>query len=484
MKSSKTILSSIIWKMLERISAMLISLMTSIVLSLLLDPSEHGLLGMVTVFVTISQIFVTSGLGSALIQKKDADELDFSSMFWLNLVISVFLYLMVFIAAPFIADFFGYPVLSSILRVIALQIIIAGIYSIQGAYISRNMLFKNYFLSTLVGKVISGVVGVVLAFGGAGVWALVFQHLSLIFIETLVIWFYVRWRPTFVFSLQRVKKLYSFAWKIMVMSFFLQITDNVRNLIIGKKYTSSDLGFFNKGKMIPNTIIENVSTALGTVMLPVLSEKQDDLELIKKGCRRWIDTFAYAMFPLFCGIAVTANNMIWILYRDKWLPAVFFLQICCAQYASGIVEVPVRRTLEALGRADQCLIMQIIKSVISVGILLATFTYSVKAIAWGALLGAVINVIISMVYAHVYLKYTPLELLSDILPALLLSASMGVCVYLVSIIIKSNLFCLIVQVIVGAGIYLALSVLTKNKSFTFCLSLMKSFIKKKPEEKA
>ena len=143
-----------------------------------------------------------------------------------------------------------------------------------------------------------------------------------------------------------------------------------------------------------------------------------------------------------------------------------------------------RRTLEALGRADQCLIMQIIKSVISVGILLATFTYSVEAIAWGALLGAVINVIISMLYAHVYLKYTPIELLSDILPALLLSASMGVCVYLVSIIIKSHLLCLVVQVITGVGVYLALSVLTKNKSFTYCLSLLKSFKKKKPEERA
>ena len=355
----KNIVNNIAWKFLERGASLAVTFVVNILLARLLDPSDHGLLAMVSVFVTIFQLFVTAGFGTALVQKDDADTLDFSSVFWLNLLFSAILYAILFIAAPFIAEYFGFSVLSPILRVLGIQIIICAVNSIQCAYISRNMLFKNYFLSTLLGKILSGIIGIAFAYYGFGVWALVAQSLALVAVETAVLWFRVKWRPTLEFSWKRGKALFAFAYKVTLAYLILTITDQFRNLIIGKRYTSEDLAFYDKGVLFPNCITTNISTALSAVMYPVLASKQDNSNSSLNACRKWVALFSYCMFPILTGLSVVGSVLIPLLLTSKWEPAIPYLRFACGIYATWVIEVPIRNTIETTGRADVCLKMQI-----------------------------------------------------------------------------------------------------------------------------
>ncbi len=475
---SKSIISNIIWKFLERGSSVAVTLLVNILLVRLLDPSVHGLLAMVSVFVTISEIFVTAGLGSALIQKKDADTLDFSTIFWLNLMVSAALYILLFFASPWISGYFGYSELSLILRVLSVKIIISGINSIQCAYISRNMMFRHYFFSTLSGKILSGIIGISLAFCGAGVWALVVQSLSISLVETIVLWFRVKWRPTLQFSWQCGKSLYTFAYKVMFTSFVESITDQLRSLIIGKRYSSVDLAYYNKGVLFPNSLTSNVTSALSAVMYPVLANKQDDLEQVRVGCRRWISVFAYCMFPILTGFAATAKTLIPVLLTEKWIASVPYLQIACGIYAAWVVEVPIREAIKSIGKSGVCLRIQIIKAALSLCSLIAAQQFGVMAIAITALGCAFVNVLISTFFGWKYLGYSPKMLLRDVMPSLLLCTAIAICVISLQLIIPYRFACLCVQIVVGVGICWLGSVLTKNNAYRFLISLLKSKLKR------
>lgn len=470
---SKSIISNIIWKFLERGSSVAVTLLVNVLLARLLDPSIHGLLAMVSVFVTISEIFVTAGLGSALIQKKNADTLDFSTIFWLNLMVSAALYILLFVASPWISDYFGYSELNLILRVLSLKVIISGVNSVQCAYISRNMMFRHYFFSTLSGKILSGIIGVGLAFCGAGVWALVAQSLSITLVETIVLWFRVKWRPTLQFSWNRGKSLYAFAYKIMFTSFVETITDQLRSLIIGKRYSSVDLAYYNKGALFPNSLTTNVTSALSAVMYPVLVNRQDDLEQVRAGCRRWISVFAYSMFPILTGFAATAKTLIPVLLTEKWTASVPYLQIACGIYAAWVIEVPIREAIKSIGKAGVCLRIQIIKTALSLVSLLAVQRFGVMAIAITTLGCAFVKVLISTIFGWRYLGYSPKMLMQDILPPLLLCITMAICVSLLTLIIYNRFVCLCVQVIVGAGVYWLGSILTENSTYRYLISLVR-----------
>lgn len=479
--SKKSVVKNISWKLFERGASIAVTFAVTIVLARILNPSDFGLAAIVTVFVTISTIFVTSGLGSGLIQKKDADTLDFSSIFWMNLGVSVFLYLILFLIAPLISEFYGYPQLSLMLRVLSLRILVSAINSIQCAYISKNMMFQYYFFSTLSGKITSGILGIIMALLGFGVWALIVQSLSVIIFETCVLWVKVKWRPKKVFSLERARSLYSFAWKIMLMSFVEVISDQLRNLFIGKKYSSEDLAFYDKGALFPNNIITNIASSLSAVMFPVLSNTQDDIGQALSICRRWLGIFAYCIYPILVGMVIVAEPFITILLTEKWLPSVPYLHLACGVYAVWIIEVPIRETIKSMGYADICLKMQIIKMVFSLVVLLVVIDYGVMAIAVSALVSGIFNIVISAYYGNKYVGYRPLQLFKDIFPTLVINLLMGVCVYLVSLIKIQVVFSLVLQVISGFLTYLVVSVISKNKNFSYCIQLVQVILRRKKQ---
>ena len=294
---NKTI-SGLFWKFGERITAQLVTFVVSIVLARLLSPKEYGAIALITVFITISNVFVDSGFSSALVQKKNADDVDFSTVFYFNVAFSAVLYLIVFLISPFVASFYDMPELCSALRVLGISILIYGLKSVQQSYVSRHMIFKKFFFATIGGTLASAIIGIVMAYFGFGVMALVAQHLSNVFIDTIILWITVKWRPKKAFSFEKLKVLFSFGWKILVSSLIDTVYTNIRQLIIGKLYSKNDLAYYNKGKSFPVLIVDNINTTIDSVMLPSMASVQTDVSRLKNLTRRSIKISSYIMCAL------------------------------------------------------------------------------------------------------------------------------------------------------------------------------------------
>ncbi len=473
-----TVISNLVWRFAERCGAQLVSFIVSIVLARILAPEDYGTIALVTVFTAILQVFVDSGLGTALIQKKDADEIDFSSVFYFNFVVCLILYLGMFAAAPFIADFYGDVTLVPVIRILSLTIVISGVKGIQQAYVSRNMLFKRFFFSTIGGTIFSAVLGIAMAYAGFGIWALVAQQLSNTFIDTLILWITVRWRPTKSFSWTRLKYLLSFGWKLLVSSLLDTAYNNLRNLIIGKMYSSSDLAFYNQGDKFPKVIVTNINASIDSVLLPTMSSAQDDKERVKQMTRRAIKTSTYVMAPLMMGLAFCAEPIVSLVLTDKWLPCVPFLRIFCITYMFWPVHTANLNAINAMGRSDWFLRLEIIKKIMGMTILLSTMWFGVMAMAYSLLLSSVLSQIINSWPNRKLLGYGYLEQVRDFAPGILLAVIMGICVYFISFLHLSTVVTLLIQFIGGAAIYIGVSAILKLEEFEYLLGMVKSFLKK------
>ena len=276
----QNVFSNVIWRFAERTGAQLVGFIVSIVLARILSPSDYGIVALVSVFTTIMQVFVDTGLGNALIQKKDADDVDFSTVFYTNIAFCLVLYLIIFISAPLIAKLYNNEALTAVTRVLGLTIVISGVKNVQQAYVSRKMIFKKFFFATLVGTIGAGVLGITLAINGAGVWAVVAQQIFNLTVDTIILWITVKWRPKKFFSFTRLKELFSYGWKLLVSSIIDTVYNNVRQLIIGKFYSSSDLAYYNKAKQFPELIVNNVNTSIDSVLLPTMSREQENKEKV------------------------------------------------------------------------------------------------------------------------------------------------------------------------------------------------------------
>ena len=306
----KKTVGGFLWRLAERMGAQGVSFVVTIVLARLLLPEDYGTVALITVFITILNVFVDSGLGNALIQKKDADDLDFSSVFFFNIAVALVLYAGMFFAAPLIAKFYDKPELVALTRVISLTMLIASVKNVQQAYVSRNLLFKRFFFATLGGTLFSAGLGIYIAYKGGGAWALVAQSLSNAAIDTLILWITVKWRPKLMFSFGRLKGLWSYGWKLLVSSLIDNGYNQLRTLIIGKVYTNADLGFYNKARNFPQMIITNINSAIDSVLLPSMSKVQDSKETVKSMTRRSMKTSIFVMAPLLIGLAACGKSAI------------------------------------------------------------------------------------------------------------------------------------------------------------------------------
>ena len=484
MIEQKTVFSNFIWRFLERCGAQLITFIVSIVLARILDPIIYGTVAIVTVITTILQVFVDSGLGNALIQKKDADDIDFSTVFYFNIVICILLYAILFFVAPLISSIYEMPELTDIIRVLGLTLIISGVKNIQQAYVSKNMLFKKFFFSTLGGSIVSGVVGVLMAIWGYGVWALVAQNLVILAMGTIILWFTVKWRPKLVFSWKRLKGLFSYGWKLLASSLIDTVYNNIRPLIIGYKYTTSDLSFYNKGKQFPTIIVTNVNSSIDSVLLPAIAKEQDDRTQVKRMMRRAIKTSSFIMWPLMVGLGVCAEPIVRLLLTEKWLSCVPFLRIFCFTFAFYPIHTANLNAIKAIGRSDIFLKLEIAKKVIGMALLLSSMWFGVMAMAYTLLISAVVSSIINAFPNRKLLKYSYFEQIKDILPSVILSAVMGVAVYCINFIPVHDMLKLCIQVPLGVAIYVIGAKVFKLESFTYILNMLKGvFHKKSTKEK-
>ncbi|MGN0521684.1 MAG: lipopolysaccharide biosynthesis protein [Eubacterium sp.] len=473
----ETIFSGLVWRFAERMGAQGIRFVVSIVLARLLSPEHYGTIALVTVFTSILQVFVDSGLGNALIQKKDADDLDFSTVFYFNMGMCTVLYLGMFFAAPAIANFYDDASLTSVVRVLSLTLIISGIKNVQQAYVSRHMLFKRFFYSTLGGTILSAVLGIVMAYFGFGVWALVVQQLSNAMVDTIILWFTVKWRPKLMFSFKRFKALFSFGWKLLISSLLQTAYTEVRQLIIGKLYTSSDLAYYNRGEQFPSLIVTNINSSIDSVLLPALSDEQDDKLRVREMTRRAIKISVYVMAPMMIGLAAVSSSFVRILLTEKWSECVPYVRIFCITYLFLPIHTANLNAIKALGRSDLFLKLEIIKKVVGIALLLASMNFGVMAMAYSMLISCVASQIINSWPNKKLLDYGYLNQLKDILPSLLLAFVMGVCVWLIELLKWNDWITLIVQVALGILIYLGGSYIFKIDSFTYICSFVKQKFK-------
>lgn len=468
-------MSSLLWRFLERCGAQGVTFLVTIVLARLLAPEIYGLMALVTVFISILQVFVDSGMGNALIQKKDADDLDFSSVFYFNLIMCISLYLLLFFGAPLIAAFYNNQELTLVIRVLGVTLLVAGVKNVQQAYVSRTLQFKRFFFSTLGGTIGAAVVGITMAYMGFGIWALVAQSLINAATDTIILWFTVRWRPKLMFSFTRLKTLLSYGWKLLVSSLLHTFYTNLRTLIIGKLYTTADLAYYEKGQSFPTLIVSNINASIDSVLFPTMSGVQDSQEAVKAITRRAIVTSSYLMWPMMVGLAVVAKPLVTLLLTEKWLEVVPFLQITCFAFGLEPLQTANLNAIKAVGRSDIYLKLEIVKKTISISILLISMRFGVMAIAVSGLAYSVIATMFNAAPNRKLLGYSYFEQVKDILLPFVLALLMGVAIYPIEWIHMPTILTLVVQVVIGAAIYVGVSVILKVESFYYILNTIRQY---------
>ena len=479
MSTAKNVTTNFFWRFFERCGAQFVAFFVSIILARLLDPAVYGEIALITVFTCILQVFVDSGLGSALIQKKNADDLDFSSVFYFNIAVCLAMYGVMFFAAPFISDFYHIPHLTPVIRVLSLTLVVSGVRNIQQSYVSKNLIFKKFFFATIGATLGSAVVGVTMAYMGCGVWALVGQQLTNVTLGTIILWTTVNWRPKLMFSLQRLKGLFNYGWKLLASALLDVGYGQLRQLIIGRIYTAKDLAFYNQGHHFPNVIVSNINSSINSVLFPAMSEEQDDNGRVRSMTRRAIGISTYVMMPMMMGLAVCAEPLVRLVLTEKWLPSVPFLRIFCFSFAFWPVHTANLNAIKALGRSDLFLKLEIIKKVIGLVAVLITMKISVIAMAYSLLVTSVLGQIINSWPNKKLLGYDYLAQLKDMFPQIALSCIMGVCIYSIQFIGLNDVFTLALQIVAGIVVYTLLSKLFEIESFNYILNMIFKVLNRK-----
>ena len=475
----RKVMTGLAWTFGERIAAQGVSFIVSVIIARLLDPTENGVVALILVFINIANVFVTNGFGEALVQKQNSDEIDFSSVFYCSFASAIILYFGLFISAPMIASFYEQPILTGLIRVLAIKIPISAISTIQHAYVSKHMIFKKFFFSTLGGTLFSGVVGIFAAYYGFGPWALVFQYLTNTTIDTIVLFITVPWRPKFVFSASRAKSLIGYSWKLTATGLITSVYNELRSLIIGKVYSPADLAYYNRGNQLPTIVINNLDTAIGKVVFPAMVTCKDDASRLKTLEKKAMSATTYLIFPLLVALAVMAEQLITVVYTTKWLPCVPFLRILCVYWATQPIQTMNWQVLKACGRSDLCFKLEIVKKGFGLVLLFATMKISVRALAISACITGILALVINALPVKKLIDYSLTEQIMDLCPAAIMSAIMGFGMYTVSLFVSNIYFQIVAQGIVGVVIYLVLSVVTKNESLKMLVNVLLGIVKRR-----
>ena len=477
----KSISKNLFWKLLERFGVQGIQFVLQIVLARILSPDHYGTLSLMIIFTTLANVFIQTGFNTALIQNKDVTEDDYSSVFWVTMIAALGLYAILYFTAPIIGDIYNMPEIAIPFRVLALMLIPGGFNSIQLAKISREFNFRKVFFSNVGAIIVSGITGIVIAYNGGGLWALVVQYLTNTTLACIIMFFTVKWRPKAICDFKRVKILFSYGWKLLVSSLLDTLYQDLRSLVIGIKYKSETLGFYNRGKHFPQFIMNAVNGAVQSVMLPAMSSEQDDKKMVKGMVRRSVMLSAFVIFPFMAGLAATAPSLINILLTDKWMPCVPYMQIYCVTLAFYPIHSCNLQAINAIGRSDIFLVLEIIKKGIGVGTLvLAVFCFdSPIVIALTGIFTTVISFFINAYPNKKLINYSYFEQAKDLAPQLILAFLMFGIVYSVNFIKLNVWITLCVQILLGICLYVGLSALFKIESYQQTIQILKKFLSRK-----
>ena len=472
--TQKTI-SGMIWKFAERILAQGVSFIVSVVLARILIPEDYGTVALVTVFITIANVMVSSGLPTALVQKKNANDVDFSTILYCNMLISILIYVVLYCVAPFAAKFYNIQELTLIIRVFSIKIIIAGYNSVQQAYVQKHMLFRKFFYSTLGGTILSGMIGIIMALQGFGVWALIAQYLINSIVDMFILMITIEWRPKLLFSWNSAKGMINYGWKILAADLSGTVCNNLSSLLIGRYYTSAQLAYYNKGKQIPELISNNIDTTISSVLFPALAHKGDNIFQVKSMVQKSMRLTSFLIFPIMFGLVAVAEPFIRLLLTDKWIGAVPFLQCICIAKSISVVSNANMQALKAIGRSDVLLKLELYKKPIFILMVFVSININIYAVALSMPLYALYGMIVNMKPNSKFLNFSIKEQLLTVFPAFMISIIMVIVVKIVALLPMSIFIGLIIQVLIGACVYIVLSVILKLEASMYLLNYIKKF---------
>ena len=463
----------LVWSAVERFSVQGIQFVLSIIIARLVAPTEYGLIAMLGIFLAIAQTFVDSGFSNALIQKKDRTEIDFSTVFYFNIVVSFVVYLILFLFAPYIALFYREPLLNIITKWVGLNIIISAFSIVQRAKLTIRLNFKIQAKISLISVIISGISGVVLAYYGYGVWALVCQSLLNNLLNTLLLWGIVHWCPLCLFSVSSFRILFSFGSKLLIGAILHTIYLNLYSLVIGRWYSAINVGYYNRAYSLANFPSVNMVSIVSRVTYPFFCEIQNNKERLSVSFLKCIGISCYFIFPLMIGIAVLSKPLIQLLLTDKWLPAADLLFILCLAYMWYPVMYMYWQILNVKGRTDLSLKAEVVKKILSITILLLSIPWGINAMCYGILLYNICDIIIISFYVRKVIGISLWKEIMVLYPLFTISLLMGGCIHIVILAVSSPYMKILFGILVGIGIYLYLSCLFHLPEYYYIKSQIK-----------
>lgn len=478
-KLKNKVVTGLFWKLSERLGVQGVQFIIQVILARLLLPKDFGNIAIINVFILVATVLIQYGFSTALIQKINADDLDYSTAFYVNLGISSIMYLSLFISAPMLGEFYKDVLLVSLLRVQALILFLGAFSSVQNAVLARLMDFRKSFYINLGGVISQGIVGVFMAISGWGIWSLIFAQLASSITMVILGFVFVKWKPSLKFSIQRAKGLFVFGKNILLASVLETICNNIYSLAIGRVYTKEALGYYNRGQSIPSMLTNTIDGSIQGVLFPALSTCQSDLKQMKRLMRRAIRISCYLVFPAMAGIMALATPLISLLFTDKWLPSVPFLQMSCLTMAFYPIHTANLQAISASGRSDIYLKLEVVKKILLIVVLLITLQYSIYAVMLGSVFCSGLSIVINSWPNKKLFHYSILEQLKDILPSMVLSIVMGSLVYIVeSSMFFGNVGNMLVSTIIGIIVYYMGSRILKIEEFSYIKSSIIEFRRK------
>ena len=468
------VMHGLFWKILENGGAQGIQFVIAIILARLLSPAEYGLVSIIMIFITIANVVVQNGFSTALVQKRHSDDVDFSSVFYFSLAIAAAMYVVLYMAAPSIAGFYRNDVLVPIVRVLSVVLFPGAVISVQTAYVSRKMEFKGLFKATMAAVLVSGAVSITMAFRGLGVWAMVGQQISYYLALMTALFVTVSWKPGFMFAIGRVRAMFAFGWKLLLAALLDTLFNNLYGLIMGKIYNEELLGAYNRGDQFPKLIVNNLGAAIQAVLLPAFSSRQGDIAQVRSMVRRAIRTSSFLVLPMLLGLFAVADTMVLALLGEKWMICVPYLRIMCIAYSFWPIHITNLQAINAVGRSDIFLKLEVIKKSIGIMGLVIGAMYSPVILVS---IKAGIDFLCTFINAWPNKKLLGYSISSqwmDIMPSVALSAVMCIFVYFLQFALPGGPWGkLVMQIVAGALFYGGAAWILKMESFMYLLGMIK-----------
>lgn len=469
---SKTV-KGVVWSSIERFSTQGVQFLIMIIMARLLTPKDYGLIGMLAIFLAVAQSLIDSGFSQALIRKQDRTDVDNSTVFYFNIVVSSALYLILFIAAPFVADFYNQPELTSVMRVVCLGVILNSLAVVQRALLTVRIDFKTQAKASLSAAVISGCIGIVLAYCGFGVWSLVVQQLLNLSVNTLLLWIFSKWRPIAVFSWKSFHELFAFGSKLLASGLLDTLYRNIYPIVIGKLFSASSLGHYTRAQHFSEFPSSNVTGIIQRVTYPILCGIQDETERLEAVYRKFLKLSAFIIFPLMIGMSAVARPFIDIVLGTQWGFCGQLLQIICFAMMWYPIHAINLNLLQVKGRSDLFLRLEIIKKILGITVLCITAPFGLVVMCYGQIFNSIVALVINTYYTGKLINVGFIRQMKDLLPTILLSLIMFGAILLVNGFIEANMYRLVIGVLVGVIVYASGSYIFKFKELQTLFSLIR-----------